>query len=96
MLKVTKVTSTKTQLPYDYYDLPFCKEKGSVTTADNLGERISGDTSTDSPYELYLKFDQVCVILCRQTHSKKDLAFFRQMIDEEYRVHMLLELQPRM
>lgn len=24
-LYVNKVTSTKTQLPYSYYDLPFCK-----------------------------------------------------------------------
>ena len=26
-LFVTKVTSTKTQIPYDYYKLPYCKPK---------------------------------------------------------------------
>jgi transmembrane 9 superfamily protein 2/4 len=26
-LFVTKLTSTKTQMPYDYYSLPFCKPK---------------------------------------------------------------------
>ena len=93
-LKVNKVTSTKTQVPYDYYDLPFCKDQGSFGTAGNLGERISGDTTTNSPYQLFMKQDQACIILCRQTHTKKDLALYRQMIDEEYRVHWLLDTLP--
>lgn len=32
------MTSIKTQLPYDYYSLPFCKPTSGVTyKAENLG-----------------------------------------------------------
>ena len=37
-IKVNKLSSTKTQLPYDYYSLPFCKPPTIVNSAENLGE----------------------------------------------------------
>ena len=49
-LKANQVTSTKTQIPFDYYDLPFCKRKRSRGKSVNLGERLSGDKETTSPY----------------------------------------------
>ena len=52
VLKVNKVTSTKTQLPFDYYDMPFCRNKKDHKGTDNLGESISGDTTTASPYQV--------------------------------------------
>jgi transmembrane 9 superfamily protein 2/4 len=51
-LKANKVSSTKTPLQYDYYDLPFCKRRKSKSKAENLGESISGDAVTNSPYEV--------------------------------------------
>lgn len=52
-LKANKITSTKTPVQYEYYDLPFCKRsRRTKSKADNLGERLSGDTTTDSPYEV--------------------------------------------
>jgi Endomembrane protein 70 len=51
-LKANKVTSTKTPLQYDYYDLPFCKRRKSKARAENLGERLAGDSLTTSPYEV--------------------------------------------
>lgn len=51
-LKANKVTSTKTPLQYDYYDLPFCKRRRTKAKADNIGERLSGDSLTTSPYEV--------------------------------------------
>jgi len=53
-LKANKVTSTKTPLQYDYYDLPFCKKRKSKARAENLGERLSGDSLTTSPYEVII------------------------------------------
>jgi hypothetical protein len=52
-LKANKVTSTKTPVQYDYYDLPFCKRRKTKSRADNLGERLSGDSLTTSPYEVH-------------------------------------------
>mmetsp|Transcript_6475 Transcript_6475/g.6764 ORF Transcript_6475/g.6764 Transcript_6475/m.6764 type:complete len:633 (-) Transcript_6475:318-2216(-) len=94
ILKANQVTSIKTQLPFDYYDLPFCKRKNTRSKADNLGERISGDKETTSPYELKMKKSEVCAILCRKDHKKTDMVMFQQMIDQEYRVHWLLDGLP--
>jgi len=59
-VKVNKLTSIKTQLPYTYYSLPFCKPATIVDSAENLGEvlrgkkfSISTDKSDLQPYILY-------------------------------------------
>ena len=55
-LKTNKVTSTKTPLQYDYYDLPFCKKSKKTTKkSENIGESLSGEAVTISPYEVRLK-----------------------------------------
>ena len=51
-LKANKVTSMKTPLQYDYYDLPFCMRRKTRAKAENLGDRLAGDTLTASPYEV--------------------------------------------
>ena len=38
VLQAVKLTSVKTQLPYDYYSLPFCTPNGGVEyKSENLG-----------------------------------------------------------
>lgn len=49
-VKVNKLTSTKTQLPYSYYSLPYCKPERIVDSAENLGEVLRGDRIENSPY----------------------------------------------
>lgn len=49
-VKVNKLTSIKTQLPYSYYSLPFCKPDTIVDSAENLGEVLRGDRIENSPY----------------------------------------------
>ena len=41
-LYVNKLTSTHTQIPYDYYSLPFCKPGEIRDVAENLGEILRG------------------------------------------------------
>lgn len=41
-----------------------------------------------------MKKDEQCAILCRKSYKKDDMAMFRKMIDEEYRVHWLLDGLP--
>jgi len=93
-LKANRVTSTTAQVPFDYYDLPFCRRKGTRGKADNLGERLSGDKATTSPYELKMKVDESCVFLCRKELKLDHLKTFRHMIDYDYRVHWLLDNLP--
>ena len=49
-VKVNKLTSTKTQLPYSYYSLPYCRPDKIVDSAENLGEVLRGDRIENSPY----------------------------------------------
>lgn len=93
-LKANKVISTKTPLQYDYYDLPFCKKKKTKSKAENLGERLTGGSLTTSPYQLNMKKDESCVVLCQKIHQKADVEMFKHMIDQEYRVHWLLDNLP--
>lgn len=45
MVKAVKMTSTRTQLPYEYYSLQFCLPKNGtiVYKSENLGEVLRGD-----------------------------------------------------
>jgi transmembrane 9 superfamily protein 2/4 len=47
---VNKLSSIKTQLPYDFYSLDYCKPKTIVNSAENLGEVLRGDRIENSPY----------------------------------------------
>lgn len=44
-VKAVKMTSTHTQLPYEYYSLPFCWPKNGNFNykSENLGEVLRGD-----------------------------------------------------
>lgn len=44
-VKAVKMTSTHTQLPYEYYSLPFCLPKNGTLNykSENLGEVLRGD-----------------------------------------------------
>lgn len=50
-VKVNKLTSTKTQLPYTYYSLPYCRPDQIVDSAENLGEVLRGDRIENSLFE---------------------------------------------
>ena len=85
-LKVNKLTSTKTQLPYEYYSLPFCPPDTMDTVAENLGEVLRGDKIMHSNYELKMGVEESCKVLCRKELSKDDAKLFSLRIDEDYRV----------
>eukprot|EP01038_Epipyxis_sp_PR26KG_P004204 gene4204-5977_t len=94
VLKANKIASMKTPLQFDYYDLPFCKKRKTKSKAENLGESISGDALTNTPYEVRTKKDEACIVLCKKVHKKSEIDLFKRMIDEEYRVHWLLDNLP--
>lgn len=58
-VKVNKLTSIKTQLPYSYYSLPFCKPDTIVDSAQNLGEVLRGDRIENSPYTFEMREPQM-------------------------------------
>eukprot|EP00613_Pedinella_sp_CCMP2098_P061225 CAMPEP_0171984130 /NCGR_PEP_ID=MMETSP0993-20121228/273664_1 /TAXON_ID=483369 /ORGANISM="non described non described, Strain CCMP2098" /LENGTH=507 /DNA_ID=CAMNT_0012636935 /DNA_START=66 /DNA_END=1585 /DNA_ORIENTATION=+ len=92
-LLVNKLTSTHTQIPYDYYSLPFCHPH-IHEEAENLGERLTGDRIENSLYKLEMKRPMACEIVCRKVLSKFQAKTFVEAIDNEYRVHWIVDNLP--
>ena len=93
-LYVSKLSSTKTQIPYDYYSLPYCRPSSFVFETENLGEVISGDHIENSIYSLEMKSDKTCIAVCSKTFSSKQKQQFMRAIDEEYTVHWIVDNLP--
>ncbi|KAF5748119.1 hypothetical protein HS088_TW04G00069 [Tripterygium wilfordii] len=94
LVKVNKLTSTKTQLPYSYYSLPYCRPKKIIDSAENLGEVLRGDRIENSPYVFKMREPQMCKIVCRIALDAKTTKEFKEKIDDEYRVNMILDNLP--
>lgn len=86
--------STTNPVQYEYYDLPFCKKPKSKGKADNLGERLSGDLVTNSPYNVLVLNDVSCEILCIKKYKKSDIDFFKKIINNDYKIHWYLDNLP--
>lgn len=67
-VKVVKLDSIKTQLPYDYYSLPFCKPPVIEETAEGLGEVLSGDRMENSMYKVSRGRSRRCLRRERRQH----------------------------
>ena len=93
-LKVVQLDSVKTQIPFSYYQLPFCQPDSIQQSAENLGEIISGDVIQNSDYEILAGLVESCKILCKSKNTQEDLKTFREMIENQYQVHMLLDNLP--
>jgi transmembrane 9 superfamily member 2/4 len=74
-VKVNKLTSTHTQVPRDYYKLPFCKPLGGPTmSSENLGEFLSGNKIQNSPYTIQMLKEKTCAKLCQLTLNKLEAS----------------------
>jgi len=93
-VKVNKLTSIKTQLPYTYYSLPFCKPATIVDSAENLGEVLRGDRIENSPYVFQMREPKMCQIVCKATIDEKAAKELKEKIEDEYRVNMILDNLP--
>ncbi|KAL9270395.1 Transmembrane 9 superfamily member 8-like protein [Drosera capensis] len=94
MVKVNKLTSIKTQLPYTYYSLPYCRPDSIVDSAENLGELLRGDRIENSPFVFKMHEPQMCNVVCRITLNGKTAKAFKEKINDEYRVNMILDNLP--
>jgi len=58
---VEALTSVKTQLPYEYYVLPFCHKGINLKAQDalNLGEVLRGTRIYETPYKFSMSTDSV-------------------------------------
>lgn len=91
---VTKLTSTKTQIPYDYYSLPYCKPSKPGLQAENLGEVLSGERIENSVYKLEVKVAKACEVACVKKLKKNEKEAFVRAIEDDYRVHWMVDNLP--
>mmetsp|Transcript_3079 Transcript_3079/g.3890 ORF Transcript_3079/g.3890 Transcript_3079/m.3890 type:complete len:678 (+) Transcript_3079:221-2254(+) len=93
-LKVNKLTSSKTQLPYDFYKLPFCQPEKIESAAENLGEVLTGNIIENSAYDLKFLVEEKCKVLCRKEYGKEDVDKFVEKIKEYYVVNWIVDNLP--
>jgi len=93
-LKVNKLTSVHTQLPYKYYSLPFCQPDIIVDKVENLGEILRGDRIENSMYEIHTGENVNCKVLCAKEYTKEDIEKFAEKVKYEYRVHWIVDNLP--
>eukprot|EP01098_Paradermamoeba_levis_P002333 TRINITY_DN1273_c0_g1_i1.p1 TRINITY_DN1273_c0_g1~~TRINITY_DN1273_c0_g1_i1.p1 ORF type:complete len:624 (+),score=162.27 TRINITY_DN1273_c0_g1_i1:757-2628(+) len=93
-LKVNKLTSSRTQLPYDYYSLPFCAPNPIIAVAENLGEILFGERIKNSLYEIRANKSVACKILCVTSYDSEQAKLFSDKIAEDYKISWLLDNLP--
>jgi transmembrane 9 superfamily protein 2/4 len=94
-LKVNKLSSVHTQLPYDYYSLAFCRpEEGIKPYTENLGEFLRGDRIENSAYDISMLQDEYCRVLCQVDVTDKDNTDFSQAIRRQYHHNWIVDNLP--
>lgn len=89
--KAVKMTSSKTQLPYEFYNLAInCKPKNGIKyKSENLGEILRGDRIVNTGYELHMAQNKECQVVCSSIELNADQT--RQVIKrikDDYHVHL--------
>uniref|UniRef100_A0A3P8NY85 Transmembrane 9 superfamily member n=1 Tax=Astatotilapia calliptera TaxID=8154 RepID=A0A3P8NY85_ASTCA len=94
-IKAVKLTSSRTQLPYEYYSLPFCKPKKVFYKGENLGEVLRGDRIVNTLYNVEMSKDKKCELVCEKRKLNIDESkLMAERIQEEYYVHLIADNLP--
>eukprot|EP00657_Telonema_sp_P-1_P009601 TRINITY_DN3837_c0_g1_i1.p1 TRINITY_DN3837_c0_g1~~TRINITY_DN3837_c0_g1_i1.p1 ORF type:complete len:634 (-),score=192.44 TRINITY_DN3837_c0_g1_i1:112-2013(-) len=93
-IKVNRIDSVRTQLPYDYYSLPFCAPPEIKRKDETMGEVLRGDRIETSLYEAKMLFEESCKILCTREYGADEMKQFADKIKDEYRVHWVVDNLP--
>ncbi|CAF0886897.1 unnamed protein product [Brachionus calyciflorus] len=96
-VKAVKMTSAKTQLPYEYYNLPIhcVPENGVKYKSENLGEILRGDRIVNTGYSVKMDLNEKCKVLCKDIELNADQT--KQVIKrikDAYHVHLLVDNLP--
>jgi transmembrane 9 superfamily protein 2/4 len=108
MMYTDLVNSRKTQVPFQYYDLPSCPVVRNSSTSmmmmehihkkkNNFGSRLQGGTKSYqmAPYPLFVLHNQTtCRPLCQVKIGGKKLRWMRKLVERQYRIHLTLDQLP--
>jgi transmembrane 9 superfamily protein 2/4 len=94
-LKVNALTSTHTQIPRDYYRLPFCQpENGPKMASENLGEFLTGNKIQNSPYKISMLDPVFCATLCQVSLNKLTANKLKMHIKYDYHNNWIIDNLP--
>ena len=65
-----------------------------IDSVENLGEILAGDLIENSPYEIRMKMNDTCKLLCKQTLTPEVRDKFKSMIHDEYLVNWIVDNLP--
>ena len=94
------VHSKKTQVPFEFYDLPGCpKPEGktwmkSLKQRRNLGVRLQGNELMPAPFDIRITNDQSCRPICKVSIGSKKVRWLRKLVEQQYRIQMTLDQLP--
>lgn len=91
---VNKLSSVRTQLPFDYYRFNFCTPNEVENKRENLGEVLAGEKIESSPYQFSMGKDEYCKILCRTENTAEDMRAFSELIRRDYRAEWIIDNLP--
>jgi transmembrane 9 superfamily protein 2/4 len=100
MIYTDLVNSKKTQVPFEFYDLPGCPAPNKLAMTSrkkqrkNLGARLQGLELKPAPYLMRIKMDIPCTPLCQNNVKAKKLRWLRKLVERQYRVHMTFDSLP--
>lgn len=95
--RVGRISSAKTHIPFDYYDLPLCDPEGKQRDASaNLGEILSGDRFHDAPFKLHALQNETCQSVCTLTPGSDNYRLLMALVIDTYAVRMRVDNMPFM
>ena len=96
-VKVNSLTSIETELPFNYYSLPYCEpEGGPKKSAENLGELLMGDQIDNSPYKFHVNVNESVYLCTANRLTDQDAKLLKQRTRDLYQVNMILDNLPVM
>ncbi|VFQ85611.1 unnamed protein product [Cuscuta campestris] len=94
-VKVNSLTSIETELPFSYYDLPYCKpQTGIKKSAENLGELLMGDLIENSPYRFRMNVNESLYLCTTPPLNDHQVKLLKQRTRDLYQVNMILDNLP--
>ncbi|KAG6534573.1 hypothetical protein ZIOFF_008476 [Zingiber officinale] len=90
--KVNSLTSIETELPYSYYNLPYCHPQGGIKrSAENLGEHLMGDQIDNSPYRFHVNVNESLYLCTTNALNEHEVKLLKQRTHDLYQVNMILD-----
>ncbi|EME32166.1 endomembrane protein-like protein [Galdieria sulphuraria] len=89
-----KLTSARSNVPYDFYFLPFCEPTEEKEKTLNIGQLFLGERAKSTAFEISMLKNEDCKVLCEKLLEQRDIARLKRLVKREYRARLNLDNMP--